>query len=331
MNYEFDQVIGSECTEQTNAPQPLSVDTQFDYELSEPNAWVMDRPRYRVGAGEWCESEDILRIDDLLRQQLDWELRTGTMVQPWCDDEAPKQGPGITLEYSFQVSQIPELVDLLIEQPDRWEVSLNGSAITLPNDPEWFIDIALKRISLPMEHFVEGCNRLTLKTRLRADTDLEAIYLLGDFGVFNRGNGYTIEALPETLVVGDLVHQGLPFYTGRVSYLTALTDGPVGADLLCELPQFAAACGRVSVGDVGSVLAFPPYRVHLSTPSHQQSLRIDLTLTRQNLFGPFHRLPKGDIMTAPSSFRTEGVNFSADYELFPSGLLKPPAVCWLTD
>jgi hypothetical protein len=304
----------------------LSLSEPFEYELSEPNALVIDRARYRMDGAVWHDQEDVLRIDDSIRETLGWPLRTGTMVQPWCDQNPPAGGPMLELEYQFDVTILSSEIDLVMEQPERWEVLLNGQAVVMPDEPAWWIDISLKRIALPIDVIREGANTLTLKSRLRLDTDIEAVYLFGDFGVYRNGANFTLSAKPDHILVGDLVDQGFPFYSGRVSYLKHLEGVEQGTRFCCELPKFSGACANVQHSDFEVIMAFPPYRASLRAASVDPLLRIDVTLTRQNLFGPFHRTPKEDAITAPVSFRTVGSNYTEGYEFFPSGLLEAPVI-----
>ena len=303
----------------------------FEYALSEPNAFVMDAPRYRLDGGDWQGAEDILKIDDAIREQLGWPQRTGTMVQPWCAGDAVEEGPELELEYTFVAETLSDDIDLLVEQPERWDICINGQAIVIPEDPQWFIDIALKRISLPASSLVAGENVLSLKTRLQTDTDLEAIYLLGDFGVYRRAGDLVLADLPDTLVIGDLAEQGLPFYSGKLSYYCQLSELPKCDRIVCELTEFGAACGKITLQGSEAVIAFPPYRANFDAAGRNQTLRIDLTLTRRNLFGPLHQKSKGNLMTAPVSYRTEGANFSREVQLDPSGLLSAPTVQFTAD
>lgn len=300
----------------------------FEYELDEPNALVMDRARYKINDGAWQSQEDVLRIDDSIRESLGWPLRTGTMVQPWCDTNSAAEGPSLELEFDFDIDVLPPELEFVMEQPDRWEIMLNGQAVTVPSEPQWRIDIALKRLSLPLYALKRGGNIISLKTRLRSDTDLEAVYLFGEFGVTRGSDRFVLGSLPDRVQVGDLVDQGLPFYSGRVSYLRRLEGVAKDSMFSCELPKFAGACASVLHSEYEATLAFPPYRAYLQSTDDRPLLRIDVTLTRQNLFGPFHRMPKEDVMTAPVSFRTVGASYTEGYEFFPSGLLEAPVICY---
>ena len=209
---------------------------------------------------------------------------------------------------------------------DYFGNAINGQSITRLEKPESWMDIALKRLPLAVESLQVGCNILSLPIKLRSDTDLEAVYLLGDFSVTKCGDGFTMGTLPEQLVLGDLVDQGLVFYSGAVSYLTQLPQIDEGRAFVCELSEFAGACASIHESTHEAIVAFPPYRADFMASTANPTLRIDVTLTRQNLFGPFHQLVKGVGTTGPSSFRTVGVEYTEGYEFFPSGLLEAPVI-----
>jgi len=318
--------VSSKRTKERTFDTSQELQGPFDYELDESNALVMDRARYKLDGGPWHDQEDVLRIDDAIRESLGWPLRTGTMVQPWCDQGKPDIGPDLELEFEFDVNVLPPELELVMEQPDRWDISLNGQSVVIPCDPKWRIDVALKCLPLPIDALRHGKNVLNIKSRIRSDSDIEAIYLFGAFGVTKKAGRFTLDELPEYIYVGDLVDQGLPFYSGRVCYLKQLQEIDEGASFMCELPKFAGACASVRHGEFEEMLAFPPYQTQSKATTDRPLLRIELTLTRQNLFGPFHRVPKESIITAPVSFRTTGSNYTEGYEFFPAGLLEAPII-----
>jgi hypothetical protein len=291
----------------------------FAYELDEPNVCVLDRARFRLGedpAGE----DDILRIDAAVRARLGWAARSGVMLQPWRRDRAPAEGPRLELRFAFQVAALPTELDLLLEQPERWAVTLNATAVSVSPRADAFIDVCFKRLPLPAHALKPGVNEVILTTLLREDTQLEAIYLLGGFGVLLRESTRVLTSLPEKFEAGDLTGQGLPFYGGVVTYLL---PAPASAATL-EVPSFAGACMKLRSGreQAGRSLGFSPHRA--SVQPSAEPVRLEVFLTRQNMFGPLHRLPLRQDFTGPDSFRTTGCGWSEAPRLFPSGLLAVP-------
>ena len=160
--------------------------------------------------------------------------------------------------------------------------------------------------------------------------NLEALYLLGNFGVRLDGTHKTLTKLPEQLAVGDVVPQGLPFYTGTITYhLPAPGRMARGQRCFLQAPKFAAACLRAKSGeDAEAVIAWQPYEADLTRAGLDDGpVRLDAVLTRRNTFGPLHLMPKRADAYGPDHFVTEGQAWSQTYQLYPSGLLKAPVFC----
>ncbi|TVP80197.1 MAG: hypothetical protein EA353_04530, partial [Puniceicoccaceae bacterium] len=307
--------------------QTFALEGPFDYDLSEANVLVLDRASFHCEGG--CASGqplDILQIDDQIRRHLGWSPRSGTMVQPWCRKEAPDVGPRLCLNFTFQIETLPSALTLVMEQPERWSLRLNGIEVAMPAETTWMIDIALRELPLPKDALRVGTNELSLSTRFQEDTDLEAIYLMGEFGVYGRSDGFVLGKLPDKLEIGTVTDQGLPFYSGEIAYHKALPRTLDSQSFSCELPEFAGACARVEADSQSALLAFAPYTAELNALQPEATLSIRVILTRQNLMGPFHRVPKDEIMTGPASFRTSGLAYSTGYELFSGGLMQPPLI-----
>ncbi|MCU0792033.1 MAG: hypothetical protein MUE42_04110 [Opitutaceae bacterium] len=302
----------------------------FAYELDEPNALVLDQAEWALGDDLWQPSAEILRIDEIVRERLGLPGRSGMMVQPWA--RAPRATPGATaplrLRHRIHVrGQAPTDAVLLLEKPAIWRATLNGRAVDLSRDLDWFIDPCMRRIALPTDSLHAGENVLELATAFHEGVDLEAVYLLGSFGVFFEGVQPVVDALPATLAVGDVVPQGLPFYSGRIRYQLPLPLRAPDGRLHVELPKFggAVAVVRDESGARSEILAFPPYSADLGTLSGADArVTCEIVLTRRNLFGPLHLAPKEQNFIGPDSFRSRGEAWSDGYQLFPAGLLDAP-------
>lgn len=298
----------------------------FRFQLNEPNALVFDRFEWRLERGRWKEAEDILSIDRVLRERMGYPQRSLGMIQPWARREAPRRGNRVlSLRAHFEMrKKFP--VTLLVENPRRWQFAVNDVAISNGSDDGWFIDPCFRKLPLP-DHLVHrGQNVITLSARFDEDLDLEALYLLGDFGVFfAKADVPVIDALPRWLDAGDVCKQGLPFYTGRIRYDLELPVSRPGVRWF-RLPAFGGAVASLLVPGQRKphVLGFPPYEMEL--PGETASLSCDVVLTRHNLFGPLHWKAKNKNFVAPDSFRSMGKRYSKRVLLEPSGLLRAPVV-----
>ena len=246
----------------------------------------------------------MLEIDRKIREKLGLSARNGSAIQPWA---APKTtgGPSrkIVLKTTFELktpSTIP--LKLALETPAEYTIRLNGQTVG-SSSRGWFVDPAIKVISLPRKFLLPGSNELQLETEYRAGhPGLEAMYLLGRFAVDRAGK--TIAQLPECLTSGDLTAQGLPFYSDSIAFPLAV-ERPDGRPLHLALPRFRGALVRVkSEGKIVSVHWMQPCVIDLSgiiEPGRKKTITLELVGSRRNLFGPFFT-GRADTGSAPLYF-----------------------------
>lgn len=299
----------------------------FDYTLDEPNIAVLDTAEFSVDGGPWEEAREILRVEKALSERLGLPLRGGQMVQPWAREDAPgAAGTPLTLRFHFEVKSLPQSpVELALEQPQEFIITLNGKSIPAPSGDTWFIDPCLRTVTLPSDTLQAGANTLELHCHYREGIDLEAVYLLGTFGVRpGPGSRVTLTQLPVRLGVGDWTRSGLPFYSGRirlqipVAYSRRLEISPMGA---ATLVVKNTATGK------SQILPWQPFVCDLDGLADEQSLvAVEWVLTRRNTFGPLHLTPMDSPTVGPMHFRTEGENWSDNYQLTPVGLKAPPVI-----
>ena len=80
--------------------------------------------------------------------------------------------------------------------------------------------------------------------------------------------------------------------------------------------MIGGACAKVN----RQVLGWDPFEAALSGAG--PTLHVDVVLTRRNTFGPLHDAVEGRIHNGPDHWLTEGVDFSEECVLIPSGLLN---------
>jgi len=301
----------------------------FEYSLSEPNVCVLDAAEYRIdaggpvtpesgeGEGGWQPEADVLKIDQKIRDAHGVMRRGGEMLQPWFTAQHPvKTLCYVELRYSFEIEVIPKWLDLVVEEPENFAVKLNGQPFDLSEKSGDWIDIAFRRVRIQAQFLTVGKNEIVLETCYKENSNLEAIYLLGDFGVQLAGTVRKIVPIPGTVDTGDLCSQGFPFYSGKITYRVPL---PKGAQRL-RLPSLGGACAKVNE----QLLGWDPFEADVS--SCVETAGVELILTRRNTFGPLHDAVQGRMHTGPDHWLTEGADFSPEPVLVPSGLLSMPSV-----
>jgi hypothetical protein len=313
------------------------LDEAFRYTLTEPNVCVLDMPRFQMDDGTWQPATEILKVDRAVRSAFGLQWRSGDMVQPWLRRRTRPHPPvkgRVRLSFRFDVAQLPSSpVELALEQPRFFNARINGHALDTSETGirgSW-IDHAIKRIAIPADSLKLGENEIELVTDFHEDVNLEAIYLLGSFGVQVRGSRVEIGSPPATIRPGDLTVQGLPFYGGGIQYhlpvAEVLSNRAHGDRLLLELPKLHAACAKiVADGKPPAMLAWHPYRADVTDLVQDDELIVEVTLTRRNTFGPLHQKPLLTPHYGPENFTTVAEKWSDDFELYPSGLLAAPVL-----
>jgi hypothetical protein len=282
--------------------------------LDEPNVLVLDQAEFRLDDGVWEPVEEVLRLDNVLRRQLGLSARGGGIAQPWVE---PPDLPThtATLRFKFGCDVPVTAPKLALEGPAT--IRLNGQSVTSQPEGYW-VDAAIQTVALP--DLTAGDQVLEVTLPFGRNTNLEWCYLLGDFGVEVAGRAARITAPVRSLAFGDWTRQGLPFYAGNVTYHCRLP----GAGKL-RVPRFAAPLLTVAVdGNRLGPIAFPPYELEL--PAGGQRLDITTFGSRINAFGQLHNCVPGYRWWGPQSWRTEGDEWSYEYQLRPQGVLVAPRV-----
>ena len=141
------------------------------------------------------------------------------MLQPWYEVKYyggnTKLVAPLTLHFGVQSAELPKGVELVVEELEHMkEIRVNGTPIALISTGKW-IDVCFEKLAIPDEVWKEGANEIDIDFDYYKTSGLEAVYLLGDFGVvLTPGEGTDIpvlNSLPEKLHIGDISVQGLPF------------------------------------------------------------------------------------------------------------------------
>ena len=304
---------------------------RWNISLSESNVIVLGRPRFRIGTGPWRGPEEILRIDQTVRDALGIPHRGGDMVQPWAKPKPAKpKSVVVELAYSFDVKVVPSGdLFLAIERTETYQIQLNNSKVNTDIDCGWWCDRSMRKLRLDAASLKLGKNELALRCDYsELHPGLEIIYLLGSFGVNLRENSVVMTEMPRSLAIGDWVKQGLPFYAGSVSYHTKLRlKMRKGERLFVRVPDYLGCAVRVLVnGQPAGVIAWEPNEVEITEFAGEGvvSIAIEVIGHRRNSHGPLHLTDRNPPWVGPRQFLTKGKLWSDDYVLKPCGLMSAP-------
>lgn len=304
---------------------PAAVPTRVPVTLSEPNVLPLDLARWRWNDEPWQPREETLRIEDALRRRLGLGLRRSHNAQPWCEPGPTPALGRVTLEFDVACELRIEAPRLALEQPERWRLSLNGQPLALPSTTDWWVDEAIRTFPLPPLN--PGRHVLRLETAFDRRTALEWSYLLGDFGVGADGADLRLTPPVRELAWGDWTAQGLPFYTGNVTYHVPVALA-TAADVRLHVPVFANPVLRAVVdGRDAGAIAFAPYTCALGTlGAGAHTLALTAFGTRHNAFGPLHHPGPESRMPNPSLWHTTGDTWTLVRHPHAKGILQPPAM-----
>lgn len=299
---------------------------KMDYELDEPNVLLLDRAEYALDCEPWHPSDDILRLDNIVRERLGWPLRGASVAQPWVESDLTTPHT-LHLRCLFR-SKIPvKNVQLALENAASAIVYFNG--IRAMHIDGWYVDKCIGKMAL--SDVVPGDNVLEVSIPYGRRVNPEAMYILGNFGVKVKGIYRTIIKRPRRLTFGDITREGLPFYGGNLTYQIRAEIEPGRYQL--QVSNYRAALLRVNVDgtDLG-VIAYAPYKVSFEIrESGTHTIEIKAFGCRINTFGQVHQAVKTITWWGPDSWRTRGVMWSDEYAFWPQGVLKSPELLLLPD
>jgi hypothetical protein len=299
---------------------------EYPVVLSEANVLPLTRAELKIADGDCCKAE-VLELDDLVRRYLQIQCRGGAMEQPWVrKNQLSERKVKITLKYGFDCESLPAApLYLGIERPESFKIHLNGKALATDKIAGWWCDKSLKKLEVDPTFLNTGNNELLLECDYsEAHPGLEYIYLLGDFGVRYDGLQLTMTPPVRRLKIGDWSTQGLPFYSGAVSYQCELNVKPEpGEHIFIKLPEYRGSCVKITVnGKTAGVVAWAPDELEITEYllEKDNEICIEVISSRRNSHGPLFHAEQWPTWTGPEQFRKP----ADKYNLVPCGLLRQP-------
>lgn len=314
--------------------------------LDEPNVLPLDTAEWRLDGGEWQPAEEILRIHTKLREKWGMEPKSILIVQPWVYPVSEKCYGVVELRYTIHAEVKLSGTFLALEQPAETRILLDGEPVAYKDEGYW-TDSSMRKTRLPdME---PGDHTITFIRDYHDDTEIDLAYLLGDFGVKVENRRLTAVAPVRSLHWGNIGPQGLPFYSGNITYHTTFStdcreplflripsrvtslDPQLPKWRLCarevEFAMFRGTMLDVKLdGKFAGDIAFAPYELPLNTlaPGEHQ---LDITLYghRYNSFGSLH-LTGRMFWVFSDTWHSFGEDFTYTYRTLPIGIMCEPLI-----
>ena len=284
----------------------------------EPNVLPLDFAEYSIAGGN-IRYGHVREADAAARQYLGLPERSHEMIQPWKQKRMQdnSRSVGTVLRFRFECREIPEGLSLALEEAARYDILLNGRAVEF-RDAGWWCDSSLRIVPLPANALRTGENILELHCEFcGAMSGFEAVYLLGDFGVFEN----ELTAPVRILQPGDWGLQGYPYYSGNMTFCFEFEwHEPSGTPAFLSIAEWSGSAIGFAVNGGEQQIAFlQPERLNLGKCLKPGRNRMEITVygSRRNSFGPFGADPGAMVDPADFSYPAP-----SERRLKPYGLMS---------
>lgn len=303
--------------------QELKLADEWTVSEMDLNSLTLDKCSYRIDGGNWEKPLPVIKLmNKLLKLKRPCEVEMKFQVQVGVDP--------LNISNLF----------LVVEDADKFRIMINNQMVVY-KDIGWWKDTSFNKIDV--KKFVKkGSNEIILKRRfyqspnvyhvlfdddvyeteknqLTYSTELESIYLIGDFGVvtyspfeypeehYSRTNEpFVIVEKPKTVKTGDLTYQGLLFFAGAITLeqnilVQCHKDKPV----LLKMRKPNAPMAKLFVNDkLVKNLLWAPYDIDITDYliAGENKISIQLFASNRNLLGPHHHIAGEPYSVGPSSF-----------------------------
>jgi len=295
----------------------------FSYKTDEENVLLLDCGYYAVNDEEYSsEEEELLRADTDCKKRLGYPVSGEKQAQPWVLGES-KANDRVRVKFIVESECEIENATLALENADISDVYVNGVEIT--NKPDgYYVDKAIGKIAIGRIN--KGENEIEVVSPFGKRTNIEWMYLLGDFGVKVCGDKKIIVEKSDKIGFSSITNQGLPFYGGNISYF-AEVETECG-ELEITVPKYKGALIKIYLdGKESGEIAFEPYTLNIGKVSAGKHI-IELKLfgNRFNSFGSVHNIDDANKWAGPDRWRTVGNKWSYGYSLRELGIVSNPVI-----
>lgn len=312
-------------TDLSNSPI-YHLDNQWKIEQIDVNSITLDTCRYRVKNGEWSAEMPLIFIQEKL-------LQIGSPVH-------------IELEFSINLAFEPadgQEMYLVVENPEKLQIVVNEIDVE-PNSCGWWRDISFQKINIA-GCLVKGHNKIRFSVyfwnrpetyaaltranqfeseanKLTLDTELESIYIIGDFAVISQsgyvGHEHGVRCTEGPFILADsqqtcsleddLVSQGLPFFAGSIRVAQTIQiqfdDGDSWLWDFGSQPNATVTRLRINGVEI-RVFLWEPFVSDITEflRSGKNHIELELTGSCRNLLGPHHHIKGEPIKVGPDSFK----------------------------
>jgi hypothetical protein len=262
-----------------------------------PNTLTLDYCDIKLGKKEYKDIYFYKAADIIFKYY-------GLAGNPWSmavqyktdilDKNTFPKNSGFEARFPFSVDEAADRNSLqaVVERPNLWKVSINGETVE-PRPGAWWLDRCFGVYDIG-SHVVSGMNYITLTASpMTIHTELEPLYVLGDFGLKPEAKGMKIVPV-SPLVPGAWNEQGMPYYSDGVSYTKSYNLSPGNKRYLVRLTDWLGSVAEVRVNrKYAGIIGWQPYEDDITGMVREGSNEITIIVygTLKNLLGPHHNNP----------------------------------------
>ncbi len=311
----------------------------FRLESMPENILLLDKAQVSKNGGEFTDLRPIVRIrDNLLRERFEGEL---------C------------LKYSFNSEIEPSSLYLVIEPSKNVTVKVNGEQISSCDgfrfdrsfklfDIKDYVKVGENTITVSSDYYqseyvyevLYGEGVETLRNCLVFDTEVEPIYLYGDFGVgatkeyfdvsggaypnsgigldidpneitssdikvYRNGGEFYLKSRDEKIDLTDIVKDGYAFFAGEMTVSTIIEYKPGDPTRLKLGGRFSTVRAIINDHDLGVNIFSDEFELAPYLRKGENKLTLTLCFSNRNLMGPHNRENPEPSSVGPQIFSFE--------------------------
>ncbi len=260
-----------------------------EFERTHENVLVLDMCRFNYDGRGWSGEDEIWRHQMRLRKQLGMQenhVNREPQRYLWAHKPHENDGKKLRIAFDFTVEEVPEKTELVIEEASNFDIYINGEKVD--EQPEgWFVDRCMGRLRMPK--LKTGLNHIELELAYMSGTELENIYLIGDFGVSPER---IVVSEPGRLRIGDWGLQGYFFYHAGIRYRFPFEySGEMGKDLILDLGRYSDVVTVVRINGKEKIVpwkALSKVQIGDMLEKGGNIIEIEVMGAPRNMFGPLH-------------------------------------------
>lgn len=260
-------------------------------------------------------------------EQNPWDM-TVQFKRRYTDRDHFDAVSGFVMEYFFAVDEIPDCLFLSTEHPNLYRIEVNGQEILQNENKEW-LDHEFGKMDI--RRFVQkGSNSVRMiAVPFHLDMEIQPVYILGNFCLGQNSDNFII-LKEKSLTTGSLKDQGVSFYGGRVRYEYQVMADDMHQEYEVQIENYSGTALSVYVngsyaGQAGIGMG-DRYNITPYLKCGLNDIRIELSCSLKNLFGPFHTNEMIRHSAWPAAWKQApqfGRPAPADYDLISYGLDGP--------